>query len=278
MSYRDQELNEKQSGTLKNEFVNIQFIEVGTLELDALTDFVCDTLHRSRDTERDYVTPLSLAIQKKTSGNAFFTAQLLQMLERKKLIYFNWEFNAWEYDLAGIEQGTFLETMEQDVSFMVDRLKELPRHGQQLLKMASFVGDTFSWSTVKALMEETFSDDGSDDGGSHDGDRHSLLSADESMTATSVFSRKSKSTEDTLSPEDGAGEKRIHQKSYDPISGLHAVIQEGYVMPLGEDAFKWSHDRITQAAGELVKPSMRCKIHFMIAQHMMQGMAFIYHV
>ncbi|KAJ8653535.1 hypothetical protein O0I10_010774 [Lichtheimia ornata] len=262
MSYRDQELNQKQSGILENEFANIQFIEVGTLKLDALTDFVCDTLHRSRDTERDYVTPLALVIQRKTNGNAFFAAQLLQMLERKKIIYFNWEFNVWEYDFARIEQETFLETMEEDVSFMVNRLKELPRHGQRLLKMASFVGDTFSWSTVKALMEETFSDDGSDDD-NDDGDK-SLLSV-ESITDTSVFSRKSKSTEGTLSPD-----TRAHQKSYDPISGLHAVIQEGYVMQLGADEFKWSHDRITQAAGELVKPDVRCKIHFMIAQHMMK--------
>ncbi|KAJ8651879.1 hypothetical protein O0I10_012548 [Lichtheimia ornata] len=264
MSYRDQELNQKQSGILENEFANIQFIEVGTLKLDALTDFVCDTLHRSRDTDRDYVTPLALVIHRKTNGNAFFTAQLLQMLERKKIIYFNWEFNVWEYDLASIEQGTFLKTMEEDVSFMVNRLKELPRHGQRLLKMASFIGDTFSWSTVKALMEDTFSEDGSDVD-SDDGDERSLLSA-ESTTSTTVFSRKSKSSEGTLLSPD----TRAQQKSYDPISGLHAVIQEGYVMPLGADEFKWSHDRITQAAGELVKPNVRCKIHFKIAQHMMK--------
>ncbi|KAI7873653.1 hypothetical protein K492DRAFT_223486 [Lichtheimia hyalospora FSU 10163] len=262
LSYRDKELNEKQTGILQNEFANIQLIEVGTLKLDALIDFICDTLHRSRDTDREYVTPLVMAVQRKTNGNAFFTAQLLQMMERKKLIYFNWEFNVWEYDLERIEQGTILETMEEDVSFMVTRLKELPRHGQQLLKMASFVGDTFSWSTVKALMEETYSDDGSDDE-----DKCSILS-DESMTATSVFSRKSKSTEATLSTESAEGRK--HKKSYDPISGLHAVVQEGYIMQLGADEFKWSHDRISQAAGELVKPNMRCKIHFMVAQHMMK--------
>ncbi|CDS08874.1 hypothetical protein LRAMOSA10235 [Lichtheimia ramosa] len=264
LSYRDQELNEKQSGVLKNEFANIQFIQVGTLKLDALTDFVCDTLHRSRDTERQYVIPLALAIHRKTNGNAFFTAQLLQMMECKKIIYFNWEFNIWEYDLARIEQGTFLE---EDASFIANRLKELPRHGQRLVKLASFIGDTFSWSAVKALMEETFSDDGSDDE-SNDGDRSSLLSGD-TMTATSVLSKKSKSTEDTLSPH-CIEERRTHQRNYDPISGLHAVIQEGYIMQLGADEFKWSHDRITQAAGELVKPTMRCKIHFMIAQHMMQ--------
>lgn len=57
----------------------------------------------------------------------------------------------------------------------------------------------------------------------------------------------------------------------DPISGLHAVLQEGYVVQVGTDEFKWSHDRITQAATELIKPKSRQKIHFKIAQHLMQG-------
>ena len=52
---------------------------------------------------------------------------------------------------------------ELDINFLVNRLKELPLDGQRLLKWASFVGDTFSWNTVKHLMvhsdpESEFSD------------------------------------------------------------------------------------------------------------------------
>lgn len=64
--------------------------------------------------------------------------------------------------------------------------------------------------------------------------------------------------------------------SIDPISGLHAVLQEGYVVQVGTDEFKWSHDRITQAATELIKPKSRQKIHFKIAQHLMQGKKIVY--
>lgn len=231
--------------------------------MDSMTDFVCDTLHRQRDTtDRSYVMPLAELIHRKTNGNAFFAAQLLRMLERKKHIYFNWEFNVWEYDRERIEQGTFLDTMEADVSFMVARLQELPHHGQQLLKLASFVGDTFSWSTVKALMAGSISDDESDDGNS---DKSSVMSADTATDSTQFSGTSQRSTNTTMSPASGS------RKAYDPISGLHTVIQEGYVMPIGDGEFKWSHDRITQAAGELVKPGARAKIHLKIAQHMMQG-------
>ena len=262
MSYRDQEMNEKQSSLLQNQYANIQFLEVGRLTIDAMTDFVCDTLHRPRDTtDRSYVMPLAELIHRKTDGNAFFAAQLLRMLERKKHIYFNWEFNVWEYDRERIEQGTFLDTMEADVSFMVARLQELPRHGQQLLKLASFVGDTFSWSTVKALMAGSVYDDASEDGS----DKSSVAS-NETVSDNTQFSGTSKRSADTtMSPISGSRE------AYDPISGLHTVIQEGYVMPIGDGEFKWTHDRITQAAGELVSPSARSKIHFKIAQHLMQG-------
>lgn len=264
MSYRDQEMNEKQSSLLENQYANIQFIEVGRLTMDAMTDFICDTLHRSRDTtDRSYVMPLAELIHRKTNGNAFFAAQLLRMLERKKHIYFNWEFNVWEYDRERIEQGTFLDTMEADVSFMVARLQELPRHGQQLLKLASFVGDTFSWSTVKALMTGSVSDDENDDVGS---DKSSVVSAETASDTTQFSGTSQRSTNTTMSPVSGS------RRTYDPLSGLHTVIQEGYVMPIGDGEFKWSHDRITQAAGELVKPSARSKIHLKIAQHMMQGM------
>ncbi|KAI7876512.1 hypothetical protein K492DRAFT_210310 [Lichtheimia hyalospora FSU 10163] len=261
MSYRDQEMNEKQSSLLENQYANIQFLEVGRLTIDAMTDFVCDTLHRPRDTtDRSYVMPLAELIHRKTDGNAFFAAQLLRMLERKKHIYFNWEFNVWEYDRERIEQGTFLDTMEADVAFMVARLQELPRHGQQLLKLASFVGDTFSWSTVKALMTGSIYDDASEDGS----DKSSVVS-NETVSDNTQFSGTSKRSADTtMSPISGSRE------AFDPISGLHTVIQEGYVMPIGDGEFKWSHDRITQAAGELVRPSARSKIHFKIAQHLMQ--------
>ncbi|KAG1246723.1 hypothetical protein G6F68_014514 [Rhizopus microsporus] len=36
----------------------------------------------------------------------------------------------------------------------------------------------------------------------------------------------------------------------DPINGLQAALQEGYILPLESDEFKWSHDRYSQAAME----------------------------
>ena len=55
------------------------------------------------------------------------------------------------------------------------------------------------------------------------------------------------------------------------MSGLQAVLQEGYIMPVSMDEFKWSHDRISQAAAELANPETRNRIHLTIAQHMMKG-------
>ena len=42
-------------------------------------------------------------------------------------------------------------------------------------------------------------------------------------------------------------------------------------MPLGGNEFKWSHDRISQAAAELAEPKAREQMHLTITEHLMKG-------
>ena len=56
----------------------------------------------------------------------------------------------------------------------------------------------------------------------------------------------------------------------DPINGLQAALQEGYILPLESDEFKWSHDRYSQAAMELANPTSREKIHLKIARYLLE--------
>lgn len=280
---------------LEKEASCIEFIKVDALDTDAMVDFLCDTLHRSREENREDVVPLAEIIIKKTAGNAFYTAQLLRTLERKKLIFFNWERNEWDFDLEKIQDGTSYSVqanMQLDVSFMVARLKELSRDSQQVLKWASFVGDTFSWTTVKTLMESSDAADDSsigsdgnvfpdiirlDDDGSVStediGSVETVVDASAAMRSLSIGQQqRSYQRPTTLTNSIATSSTTLN----DPMNGLQSVLQEGYIMPLGDDEFKWSHDRITQAAGELASPKARSRIHLAIAQHMMKGKHAIY--
>lgn len=242
VSYRDQEMTAKLTQLLENSFANVHMIKVGPLDMNTIIDFVLDTLHQSRNNvDRDRIIPLAQVIFDRTHGNAFYAAQLLRTLERKRLIFFNWEKNAWDYNLKEIQEADLFESdmRELDVSFIVARLRELPVNAQQVLKFASFVGDTFSWTTVKNLMMNSTDDECI---------RQKMQRPSLHRSGTSVSSVSS-----------------------DPISGLQAVLQEGYIMPIGGDEFKWSHDRISQAAAELADPDTRDVIHLNIAQWLMNG-------
>ena len=319
ISYREQEVTEKLAELLKTKIANVHFIQIEALAMDPLIDFICDTLHRPRDVNRDEIIPFAEIIYKRTKGNAFYVAQLLRTLERKKLIFYDWENNQWRYDLREIEDAIMLDDNDsfdsQQLDFMVARLRELPSIGRSILKWASFVGDTFSWDTVKNLVINNEDNDESDED-----DYYSINSertvVDDTITNTSDNIEVASLTGDinengnndnsngninsslqnpritisappTASSANNRRGSRIHnrrstntQPAYslsdrnDLISGLHAVLQEGYIMSIGGNEFKWSHDRISAAAAELVNPSSRNKIHMEIAKYMMEGLCF----
>ncbi|KAI9275770.1 hypothetical protein BDA99DRAFT_431313 [Phascolomyces articulosus] len=298
ISYRDQEITPMLGEVLENGASYIKFIEVEPLDMDSTIDFLCDTFHRPRDSNREYLVPLAEVILKRTNGNSFYTLQLLQALDRKKLIFFNWQKNEWDYNLDQIKDGTTFSGQSDtqlDVSFMVARLRELPPESQNLLKWASFVGDVFPWPTVKELM---LSSDALDEQSDDDDEESECSFIDDTAsedTARETLSVGSSTVIDTSSNDNYGQQRRIKrsrrppllrtntaipmfgggQKSSsfisDPMLGLQAVIQEGYIMSIGPDEYKFAHDRIAQASGELAGPKARSRIHLAIAQHLMKG-------
>ncbi|KAI9489181.1 hypothetical protein BDB00DRAFT_637091 [Zychaea mexicana] len=296
ISYRDQEMTPELSTLLKH-LADIHLIKIEPLDKNSIADFICEALHRSSETDRAAIMPLANVVVRKTQCNAFYAVQLLRTLERKKLIFFNWEKNEWDYNLRDIEDVTVFddgENSQLNVSFMVKRLRELPHAAQDLLKWASFIGDTFSWETVKALMisaekgavkksgaecpsvtqyrQQQPKDDACSSSSSSSS---STLTNDSSINNTSnnssgntgLFKRLQRFY--TRSPPTPCSRSPTGS-DYDPISGLQAVLQEGYIVPINESEFKWSHDRISQAAAALADPNTLDNIHLTVAQHLME--------
>lgn len=296
MAYRDQEATDLLEKLVANESATFHNLKVDALDFDSLVDYISDALHRPLDVDRDSILPLAEIVYKKARGNAFYTSQLLVTLEKKKMIFFNWEENEWDYNLADIQQVIMSSEdanrdAELDIDFLVNRLKELPLDGQRLLKWASFVGDTFSWNTVKHLMihsdpESEFSDTDTvtsvqttHSASATEDDHDSVV---ESLHPVLKFSHNTADNEDSSSSSSSTanGKKSKSQnhritarskasRSKDPINGLQAALQEGYILPLESDEFKWSHDRYSQAAMELANPKSREKIHLKIAKYLL---------
>jgi hypothetical protein len=71
---------------------------------------------------------------------------------------------------------------------------------------------------------------------------------------------------------------RLSQKR-SAINGLQTALQEGLIVPLDKDEFRWSHDRFSQAAMSMVSLSLGEQIHYKIALYYLQGkytLALIY--
>ncbi|KAI9259730.1 hypothetical protein EDC94DRAFT_542589 [Helicostylum pulchrum] len=301
IAYRDQEVTETLDKLLANDYATIRSIKIDALDFDSLVDYISDALHRPLDVDRDSILPLAELVYKKTRGNAFYTSQLLATLEKKKMIFFHWEENEWDYNLADIQQAIMTNDgadrdAELDISFLVNRLKELPLDGQRLLKWASFVGDTFSWNTVKHLMvhsdpESEFSDTDTvtSESQSNKGEDknmvieslHPLIKFSHNtgptggMVSNSQHGGSSSSNANDVGGGVGSSSANTSRKTTtrDPINGLQAALQEGYILPLESDEFKWSHDRYSQAAMELANPKSREKIHLKIAKYLLTDTA-----
>ncbi|KAI9279158.1 hypothetical protein BY458DRAFT_503330 [Sporodiniella umbellata] len=272
MTYREDEMTDMLAKLLSNDFATFHHFKVELLDIESLVSYVADALHRPIESDKDSVLPLAEIIYKKTRGNAFYTAQLLTTLEKKKLVFFNWEENEWDYNLGGIQQlvltndGAGREA-ELDISFLIARLRELPQDGQRLLKWASFVGDTFSWSTIKYLMVHSDPDSEFSDTESVFSD--STVQEADHIIPTATYSSSSSNRASNRSL--GASSHHSNSSVRDPIVGLQAALQEGYILPLESDEFKWSHDRYSQAAMGLANPKSREKIHLKIVKYLIQA-------
>ncbi|KAI8970664.1 hypothetical protein BDB01DRAFT_855295 [Pilobolus umbonatus] len=258
-AYRDNESSPAIELLMHNDMALYHHYNVQELDFDSLLEYISDSLHRRYPEDLDYIKPLADIVYMKTRGNAFYLSQLLTTWEKKKLIFFNWETKEWDYNLSAIQLAVVStdkasHDAELNIEFLMDRIRELPSDGQRLLKWASFVGDTFSWNTVKYLMSLTDADSEFSEPESSDHDSTKMSRDSHTVSTQSDRSRDS-----------------LEKLRRDPLNGLQAAIQEGYIIPLELDEFKWSHDRYSQAAMALANPKSRERIHLRIVEFLLNG-------
>jgi predicted ATPase len=137
VSFREEAVNDKITQIMDLDKSAVQHIHVDNLDMPSLTEFICQTLHRTVERDAESVKPLVELIYRQTRGNPFYTCQLLRAFAGKEnLIFFNWDENQWDFDEAGIEQ--YITSGEEDgfdadvdVSYLVARLRELPSDAQR---------------------------------------------------------------------------------------------------------------------------------------------------
>ena len=94
--------------------------------------------------------PLTELIERKTKGNPFFITQFLKTLYEDGYIRFNHKLRHWECDIA---QVNILALTDDVVEFMVMQLQKLPVETQHVLKLAACIGNQFDLATLALVSE-----------------------------------------------------------------------------------------------------------------------------
>ncbi|MDZ7954836.1 AAA family ATPase [Nostoc sp. DedQUE09] len=118
------------------------------LSIVYVNQLIADTLHSSVE----QVEPLAQLIFKKTDGNPFFVNEFLKTLHQENLLIFDRQHRIWRWNLTQIEAQGITDNI---VSLMIERLQKLPAATQQVLKLASCIGNRFDLEILAIVGEQS---------------------------------------------------------------------------------------------------------------------------
>ena len=152
-AYRDNEVDAAHTLMLGfNDFEEaggtINQLTLGNLTLADINQLLSDSIHAPTE----QCLPLAQLVLTKTDGNAFFTHQLLHMLEADGLLSFDEDGLCWRWDLAELEQLTVSDNV---VDLMVNKIRKLPVATQEILKIAACLGNQFEVAMLNLMSEQS---------------------------------------------------------------------------------------------------------------------------
>ena len=129
---------------LKSADVTVVEIVLTPLGGESIRQIVAATL-RCGDSE---ALQLARILERKTGGNPFFLIQFFETLAEEDLLRYDPLVRSWIWDEASI---TSLESTENVIALMVNKLQRLPADTREVLRIASCVGNTFDTATLSLV-------------------------------------------------------------------------------------------------------------------------------
>ena len=215
----------------------VQELVLEPLELVATRGLVAETLHCNIDRS----IRLADLLHDTSQGNPFFINEILRTLHGDGLISFSSESGAWTWDIDQVRGSMISDDVAE---FMAASLRRLPVATQEALQLAACIGNSFDLRTLSVIAERPV-DDLAD----------ALLVA---LKRTMVVPldddyRLVGSATAVTAPAGPAADDHPHRAS---------AINANYA---------FHHDRVQQAAYELIEPELRRVVHLRIGRLMQEG-------
>ncbi|MEM9447918.1 MAG: AAA family ATPase [Cyanobacteria bacterium P01_E01_bin.6] len=152
-AYRDNEVSPTHPFILTVEELKKAQKIVNTITLAPLVfDDINHLIAATLNCSTDLAHPLSELIDRKTQGNPFFTTQFLKTLHEEEHIIFDHDRRHWTCDIAEVNT---LALSDNVVEFMALQLQKLPPETQQVLKLAACIGNQFDLETLGIISEQS---------------------------------------------------------------------------------------------------------------------------
>jgi len=152
-AFRDNEVG--QTHPLRETITRLKHSELSihTLRIEALNkDHINHILQRATQEDNAKTAPLAELSWQRTQGNPYFLQQFLHKLVYEKLIVFDLNNGAWDWNIEDLRQA---EISNNVVDLIIDDLKQLPANTKKLLEVASCIGRRFKHSLLKNLLRLT---------------------------------------------------------------------------------------------------------------------------
>jgi predicted ATPase/serine phosphatase RsbU (regulator of sigma subunit) len=235
-AYRDDEVKAGHpllqfSKTLQQQGQNIEILKPPSLSGEHVALIAAETLNC--DTKA--VDSLARVLVEKTAGNPFFLNEFLSWLYSDNLLYFDAERRGWQWDISSIRSRMITDNV---VDLLAGKLQRLEDESQQVISMAAALGVLFNLQTLAVACEKS---------------REQAAAALRPALA-----------EGLILPVGEASGNQLRDTGVQRLLDLSSDL-------LLNSEYKFAHDRIHQAAYDLISENERAMVHHQIGKRLQQS-------
>jgi PAS domain S-box-containing protein len=148
-TYRHHEVNHqhllmKILTEIQNNKAQVNTINLKPLHVNYINQLLIDVCN----CQPEVSSLLAEILYNKTNGNPFFLIQLLKTIYQDKLVNFDYQYGVWQWN---IEQIKVMAISDNVIELMISKIKRLNPHTQNILKLASCIGNQFDLNTLSII-------------------------------------------------------------------------------------------------------------------------------
>ncbi|HUJ17301.1 MAG TPA: AAA family ATPase [Nitrospirota bacterium] len=127
--------------------VNVTSINLPSLTVEHVNQLIVDTLRCSPGQSE----PLARIVYQKTGGSPFFVSQMLKVFYEEKMLVYE-AMHGWRWS---IDEISHLNVTDNVVDLLVGKISKLSTATQEILKLASCIGNRFDLETLAIVYDKS---------------------------------------------------------------------------------------------------------------------------